>query len=283
MRADGVLRLILNVALFPGMSCERQDKWVRFSAFEDAQLSHLAVRAGSVKSAEELVSPPLFDHRCPGRLGRAADPLTPLPPPALRPTVRQDPGADAVRRVGCGLQVAQVAARRRPSARRLVQADAAAAGPLQVDRGHVQGRRRAGSQGGGRHRRAAASAASGIAAPGLPSRPTLPPHRPSSPPVSLTAHLHRPAHLTRRPCGTPFPSRNATPRSLPPPPVAPLPAQVLNPPCRRRHVSPSHTHNDTGCTMHPAVVCPSSRSPPASSSCSPARSPGPGSLTSLRG
>jgi hypothetical protein len=57
MRADGVLRLILNVALFPGMSCERQDKWVRFSAFEDAQLSHLAVRTGSVKSAEELVRP----------------------------------------------------------------------------------------------------------------------------------------------------------------------------------------------------------------------------------
>lgn len=65
MRADGVLRLILNVALFPGMSCERQDKWVRFSAFEDAQLSHLAVRAGSVKSAEELVSARLREKALP--------------------------------------------------------------------------------------------------------------------------------------------------------------------------------------------------------------------------
>lgn len=55
MRAEGVLRLILNVALYSGMSCERQDKYVRLAAFEDGKLVPLAIRLGTAKAAEDLV------------------------------------------------------------------------------------------------------------------------------------------------------------------------------------------------------------------------------------
>lgn len=44
MRADGVFRLILNVALFEGMSCERQDKFVRLIAFENGKTLQVALR-----------------------------------------------------------------------------------------------------------------------------------------------------------------------------------------------------------------------------------------------
>ncbi|CED83370.1 Ran-binding protein RANBP1 and related RanBD domain proteins [Phaffia rhodozyma] len=54
MRADGIFRLILNVALFSGMKLEKQDKWVRFTAFEEAKPVHLAIRVGTLKSAEDL-------------------------------------------------------------------------------------------------------------------------------------------------------------------------------------------------------------------------------------
>ena len=82
MRAEGVFRLILNVALFQGMSCERQDKWVRLIAFENGAVLHVALRVsplsyastraptdfkpaipfslqlGTAKGAEDLVRPP---------------------------------------------------------------------------------------------------------------------------------------------------------------------------------------------------------------------------------
>ncbi|CAD6889883.1 unnamed protein product [Tilletia caries] len=55
MRTEGVLRLILNVILFPGMSVElAQEKFVRFVAFEDDKLVHFAVRMPQPKVAEEL-------------------------------------------------------------------------------------------------------------------------------------------------------------------------------------------------------------------------------------
>ncbi|KAE8231624.1 hypothetical protein CF326_g3359 [Tilletia indica] len=55
MRTEGVLRLILNVILFPGMSVElAQEKFVRFIAFEDGNLVHFAVRMAQPKVAEEL-------------------------------------------------------------------------------------------------------------------------------------------------------------------------------------------------------------------------------------
>lgn len=44
MRADGVLRVILNVALFKGMKCELQEKFVRIVAFEDAKPVHYAIK-----------------------------------------------------------------------------------------------------------------------------------------------------------------------------------------------------------------------------------------------
>ncbi|TIA80269.1 hypothetical protein E3P98_02796 [Wallemia ichthyophaga] len=55
MRADGVLRVILNVALFPKMPVQlAQDKFVRFSApSEDNRLEHFTVKFGNAKLAEQ--------------------------------------------------------------------------------------------------------------------------------------------------------------------------------------------------------------------------------------
>lgn len=48
MRAEGVLRLILNVSLFPGMQVElAQDKFVRFVGLEDGQLIHFALKVSN--------------------------------------------------------------------------------------------------------------------------------------------------------------------------------------------------------------------------------------------
>ncbi len=44
MRADGVLRVILNVSLFKGMKCELQEKFVRIIAFEDGKPVPYAIR-----------------------------------------------------------------------------------------------------------------------------------------------------------------------------------------------------------------------------------------------
>lgn len=53
MRADGVLRVILNSALYSGMTCLEDGKHVRMSLFEDTELRHLTVRV-SRNRAERL-------------------------------------------------------------------------------------------------------------------------------------------------------------------------------------------------------------------------------------
>ena len=55
MRAEGVLRLILNVALFPGMKVEiAQDKYVRFVALESGRLIHFAVKVSRAQNSALL-------------------------------------------------------------------------------------------------------------------------------------------------------------------------------------------------------------------------------------
>ncbi|CAO1627913.1 unnamed protein product [Parajaminaea phylloscopi] len=71
MRAEGVLRLILNVALFSGMSVESaQDKFIRFVAMEDGKLQHFAVRVSNAAAASTLVS--TIRHYIPAAGGSAA-------------------------------------------------------------------------------------------------------------------------------------------------------------------------------------------------------------------
>lgn len=48
MRADGVLRVILNVSLFKGMKCELQEKFVRIVAFEEAKPVHYAIKVRTI-------------------------------------------------------------------------------------------------------------------------------------------------------------------------------------------------------------------------------------------
>ncbi|KAJ1023144.1 hypothetical protein NDA16_003297 [Ustilago loliicola] len=55
MRADGVLRVILNVSLFKGMKCELQEKFVRIVAFEDAKPVHYAIKLSNPNNAAALM------------------------------------------------------------------------------------------------------------------------------------------------------------------------------------------------------------------------------------
>ncbi|RHZ88955.1 hypothetical protein Glove_19g414 [Diversispora epigaea] len=55
MRADNVLRLILNVALFHGMHVERsEEKFIRIFAFEGNLLVHLAIKLSNCNEADDL-------------------------------------------------------------------------------------------------------------------------------------------------------------------------------------------------------------------------------------
>lgn len=56
MRADGILRVILNVPLFKGMKCELHEKFVRIVALEDSKPVHYAIKVSSpcVLSFDEL-------------------------------------------------------------------------------------------------------------------------------------------------------------------------------------------------------------------------------------
>jgi len=55
MRSEAVLRLILNVSLFPGMQVTlSQDKFVRLSAFEEGQLKHFTIRVANAALGKEL-------------------------------------------------------------------------------------------------------------------------------------------------------------------------------------------------------------------------------------
>ncbi|PWN52852.1 hypothetical protein IE53DRAFT_246843 [Violaceomyces palustris] len=52
MRADGVLRVILNVPLFAGMKCElAQDRFVRIVTLEEGKLVHFAIKLGNPGAA----------------------------------------------------------------------------------------------------------------------------------------------------------------------------------------------------------------------------------------
>lgn len=44
MRAEGVLRLILNVSMFPKMTFELSEKHIRTVVFEDGKAKSLAIR-----------------------------------------------------------------------------------------------------------------------------------------------------------------------------------------------------------------------------------------------
>lgn len=46
MRAEGVLRLILNVALFAGMTLELTDKYVKTVVMEEGKMSPIAIKVG---------------------------------------------------------------------------------------------------------------------------------------------------------------------------------------------------------------------------------------------
>ncbi|ORY21251.1 hypothetical protein BCR39DRAFT_508438 [Naematelia encephala] len=54
MRAEGVLRLILNVSLYVGMSCLEDGKHVRTTVFEEGEKRFITLRTGSQKAAMEL-------------------------------------------------------------------------------------------------------------------------------------------------------------------------------------------------------------------------------------
>ena len=59
MRADGVLRVILNVALFHGMNVERsQEKFVRLFAFEENNSApvQFAIKVRCVNSMDNLIN-----------------------------------------------------------------------------------------------------------------------------------------------------------------------------------------------------------------------------------
>ncbi|RHZ89067.1 hypothetical protein Glove_19g390 [Diversispora epigaea] len=55
MRADNVLKVILNIALFNGMHVERsQEKFVKLFAFEGTKLVYLAIKVSNPNAADEL-------------------------------------------------------------------------------------------------------------------------------------------------------------------------------------------------------------------------------------
>jgi Ran-binding protein 3 len=55
MRSEAVLRLILNIPLFSSMQVTlAQDKFIRFSAFEDGVLRHFTIRVGNSLQGKEL-------------------------------------------------------------------------------------------------------------------------------------------------------------------------------------------------------------------------------------
>ncbi|GMK56915.1 hypothetical protein CspeluHIS016_0307550 [Cutaneotrichosporon spelunceum] len=56
MRADGVLRVILNTALYVGMSCLEDGKHVRMTIFEAGERRFVTVRTASPKVATELTA-----------------------------------------------------------------------------------------------------------------------------------------------------------------------------------------------------------------------------------
>lgn len=55
MRSEAVHRLILNISLFPEMNVTlAQEKFLRFSAFEDGKLQHFTIRCANATLGKEL-------------------------------------------------------------------------------------------------------------------------------------------------------------------------------------------------------------------------------------
>jgi Ran-binding protein 3 len=52
MRAEGVLRLILNVSLYVGITCLEDGKHIRMTVFEDGEVKHITFRVGRVSRRE---------------------------------------------------------------------------------------------------------------------------------------------------------------------------------------------------------------------------------------
>ncbi|GAC99625.1 hypothetical protein PHSY_007228 [Pseudozyma hubeiensis SY62] len=55
MRADGILRVILNVPLFKGMKCELHEKFVRIVALEESKPVHYAIKLSNPNNAAALM------------------------------------------------------------------------------------------------------------------------------------------------------------------------------------------------------------------------------------
>lgn len=51
MRAEGVLRLILNVSLYVGMSCLEDGKHVRLTVFEDGERRFVTLRVSPQRAS----------------------------------------------------------------------------------------------------------------------------------------------------------------------------------------------------------------------------------------
>lgn len=52
MRSDAVLKVILNVKLFPGMQCDlEQERFIRFVAMEEEGLVHFAMKLANANEA----------------------------------------------------------------------------------------------------------------------------------------------------------------------------------------------------------------------------------------
>jgi Ran-binding protein 3 len=51
MRAEGVLRLILNVSLYVGMSCLEDGKHVRLTVFEDGERRFVTLRVSTQRAS----------------------------------------------------------------------------------------------------------------------------------------------------------------------------------------------------------------------------------------
>jgi Ran-binding protein 3 len=59
MRAEGVLRLILNVSLYVGMTCLEDGKHVRMTVFEDSERRLITFRVSSPVWSRIIVFPHL--------------------------------------------------------------------------------------------------------------------------------------------------------------------------------------------------------------------------------
>lgn len=66
MRSDAVLRVILNVKLFPGMQCQiEQERFLRFVAMEEEGLVHFVAKLANAHEASSFSEQ--LQHNIPAR------------------------------------------------------------------------------------------------------------------------------------------------------------------------------------------------------------------------